>query len=99
MSKFVVALLLGLALVVSATSVVWAEDVKHDGTITKIDGANVTVKTATDSVTMNVDDKTKITVNGSAAKLADLKVGQKVKCTCTKAGTKFTCTVLDATSA
>jgi hypothetical protein len=99
MSKIVVALLMGLALVVSVTAIALAEEVKCDGSITKIEGANVTVKTATESHTMTVNDKTKITVNGSAAKLADLKVGQKVKATCTKEGLKLTCTSIEATSA
>ena len=84
----------------SATAiVVAAEDVKCEGTIAKIDGANVTVKTAAESHTLTVDDKTKVTVNGSAAKPADLKVGQKVKCAGTKEGTKVTCTSIDATGA
>jgi hypothetical protein len=99
MSKIVVALLVGLALVLSVSAIAVAEEVKCDGAITKIEGANVTVKTATESHTLTVDDKTKITVNGSAAKLADLKVGQKVKCTGDKVGTKVTCTAIDATSA
>ena len=99
MSKIALALLMGLALVVSVTSIALAEDVKCEGTIAKIDGASVTVKTATESHTLTVDDKTKVTLNGSAAKLADLKVGQKVKCAGTKEGTKVTCTSIDATSA
>ncbi len=99
MSKFVVALLMGLALVFSVTAVVLAEEVKCEGTIAKIEGANVTVKAAAESHTLMVDAKTKITLDGSAAKAADLKVGQKVKATCNKEGTKLTCTSLEATSA
>jgi len=98
MSKIVVALLMGLALVFSA-SIALAEEVKCDGTIAKIDGATVTVKTATESHTLTVDDKTKITLNGSAAKLADLKVGQKVKCVGNKEGAKVTVVSMDASSA
>jgi phosphate-selective porin len=97
MSKIVVALLMGLALVLSVSAIAIAEEVKCDGTIAKIEGANVTVKTATESHTMTVDDKTKITVAGSAAKLADLKVGQKVKCSANKEGTKVTALSIDAT--
>jgi len=37
-------------------------------------------------------------LDGSAAKVADLKVGQKVKATCTKEGTKLTCVSIEATS-
>jgi Cu/Ag efflux protein CusF len=99
MTRIVVALLMGLALVVSVSAIAWAEDVKCEGTIAKIEGANVTVKAATESHTMTVADTTKITVNGSAAKLSDLKVGQKVKATCSKEGTKLTCTSIEATSA
>ncbi|MCI0359583.1 MAG: hypothetical protein L0211_13995 [Planctomycetaceae bacterium] len=99
MTRIVVALLMGLALVLSVSAIALAEEVKCDGTIAKIEGANVTVKAAVESHTMTVDDKTKITLNGSAAKLSDLKVGQKVKATCNKEGAKLTCLSIDATSA
>jgi hypothetical protein len=99
MSKLVVALLMGLALAIFATAVaVAAEDVKCEGTIAKIDGANLTVKAAAESHTMLTDAKTKVTLDGSAAKFSDLKVGQKVKATCTKEGTKLTCVSIEATS-
>ena len=100
MSKFVVALLMGLALVTFATAIaVAAEEVKCEGKIAKVEGATLTVKTDTESHTMTADAKTKITLDGSAAKASDLKVGQKVKCTCTKDGTKLTCVSIEATSA
>ena len=98
MSKFVVALLGGLALCTFA-AVAMAEEVKCEGTITKVEAAAVTVKTDADSHVLTCDAKTKITLNGSAAKISDLKVGQKVKCVGNKEGTKVTCTSIDATSA
>ena len=100
MSKFVVALLMGLALVISASAIAAAaEDVKCEGTIAKVEGSTVTVKAAAESHTMTADAKTKITLDGSAAKVSDLKVGQKVKCTCVKDGAKLTCVSIEATSA
>lgn len=100
MSKFFACLLMGLALAISATAIAAAaEEVKCEGKIAKIEGANVTVKTDTESHTMTADAKTKITLDGSAAKVTDLKVGQKVKCTCTKDGAKLTCVSIEATSA
>ena len=86
MSKLVICLLMGLALCTMVTAVAYAEEVKCEGTIAKIDGQTVTVKTDAESHIMTADAKTKVTLDGSAAKVTDLKVGQKVKCTCNKEG-------------
>jgi hypothetical protein len=99
MNKLAIALLVGLVVCLVGTTVAFAEDAKCEGTIAKIEGSTVTVKTATDSHTLTCNDKTKVTIDGSPAKLSDLKVGQKVKCTGTKEGDKVTCTVIDASKA
>jgi hypothetical protein len=100
MYKLLIAVVLGLAVCTLATAVaVAAEEVKCEGSITKVDAASVTVKTDTESHVLTINDKTKVTLNGSAAKPADLKVGQKVKCTGQKDGTKVICTSIEATSA
>ncbi|MGE5608099.1 MAG: hypothetical protein ACM359_02490 [Bacillota bacterium] len=66
------------------------------GQIVKVDGSKITVKSkGTDAkeTTITVDDKTKITVDGKSAKLADLKEGQHVKVTPgTSAAKKITAT-------
>jgi hypothetical protein len=59
------------------------------GTISKIDGANITVtprakKGTTDTpadVTFATDDKTTVTVSGDTKAVSDLKVGDKVRVT------------------
>src|SRR4051812_29816624 len=52
------------------------------GTVVKVDGTKLVVstgkKTDAKEVTIETTDKTVITVDGQAAKLADLKPGQKV---------------------
>jgi hypothetical protein len=80
-------------------SVALAEEVKCEGTITKIEGSNVTVKAADAQHEMTLAPATKITLDGKPARASDLKVGFKVKCTCDKEGEKVTCRQLDATSA
>jgi hypothetical protein len=99
MSKLVICWLMGLALCTVVTGVAYAEEVKCEGTIAKIDGQTVTVKTDTDSHVMATDAKTKVTLDGSAAKVTDLKVGQKVKCVGNKEGAKLTCVSIEAKSA
>jgi len=48
------------------------------GTIAKVDGNTVTVKTATGNVDVKLDDKTEITRNNQKALAADLKPGTRV---------------------
>src|SRR5438309_1248596 len=69
-----------LALFVSRVAL--AEEVKCDGTITKIEGEKVTVKSGNQEHHMTVLPATKIILDGKAAKSTDLNVGQQVKCSC-----------------
>src|SRR5437016_14004402 len=49
------------------------------GEVVKVDGTKVTLKTKDNKeVVVTTDDKTEVTIEGNAAKLADLKPGQKV---------------------
>jgi hypothetical protein len=76
-----------------------AEEVKCEGTIMKIEGEKVTVKTPTNQEQeMLVVPATKIMLDGKAAKPTDLKIGQKAKCTCNKEGEKMTCNSIEASS-
>jgi hypothetical protein len=76
-----------------------AEEAKCEGTIAKIDGEQVTVKTASNEEhKMTVVPATKVTLDGKAAKTTDLKTGQKVKCVCNKDGDKMTCNMIEATT-
>jgi hypothetical protein len=51
------------------------------GTVVKVDGANVTVKAADKEVVVATDENTAVTVDGKAAKVADLKAGMAVTVT------------------
>lgn len=48
------------------------------GEVVKVDGNKVTIKTKDKEIVVTTDDKTEVSIEGSAAKLADLKAGQKV---------------------
>ena len=52
------------------------------GEVVKVDGTNLVIKAGTKGevkeVTVATDDKTEVTVDGAAGKLADLKPGMKV---------------------
>lgn len=78
-----------------ASAIAYAEEVKCEGTITKIEGEKVTVQTTKDDHTMTVLPSTKVMVDGKPAKSSDLKVGQKVKCVCNKDGDKMICTMVE----
>jgi hypothetical protein len=84
---------------VVASRVAVADDTKCEGKITKIEGNQISVKTTTEEHQLTVGPATKITVDGKPAKSTDLKVGQRVKCTAEKDGTKLTCTSIEATQA
>lgn len=65
-----------------ATKIAAAVPIVHvNGTITAINGVNITVQTATAPVTFDTDSATVVTVTAKAATLADLKVGMKVTST------------------
>jgi len=48
------------------------------GEVVKIDGNKVTIKNKDKEIVVITDDKTQVTIEGNAGKVADLKVGQKV---------------------
>jgi hypothetical protein len=79
--------------------VAYGEEVNCAGTITKIAGERVDVKTAANQDEhLLVLPATKITLDGKPAKSTDLEVGQLVKCTCNKDGDTMTCTIIEASS-
>jgi ribosomal protein S1 len=100
MIRLTITTLLALALVGAfGTRAALAEEVKCEGTITKIEGEKVTVKTpANQEKQMWVVPATKIMINGKEAKPNELKVGQQVKCTCNKEGNKMTCNMIEVST-
>src|SRR5215212_1639317 len=48
------------------------------GEVVKVEGNKVTIKVKDKEVVIATDDKTQVTIEGTAAKVADLKAGQKV---------------------
>ena len=99
MIRFALTAVVAVALCAVATQVALAEEVKFEGTVAKVEGSNVTIKAADAQHEMALAPATKITLDGKPAKASDLKVGQKVKCTCDKVGDKLTCRTIEATSA
>ena len=100
MSKFAISLLVAaVTLCTLAARVALAEEAKCEGTIAKIEGNNLTVKTADEQHQLTLAPTTKITLDGKPAKSTDLKVGFKVKCTANKEGAKAMCTSVEATTA
>jgi hypothetical protein len=88
-----------VALCALTCQVALAEEFKCEGTVAKVEGANLTVKAADAQHEMTLAPATKITLDGKPARASDLKVGQKVKATCDKVGDKLTCRSIEATSA
>jgi hypothetical protein len=88
MNKMVAVMLAG-ALVLGLVSIVVAADSATAdmlrGKVVKVDGVNLTVKTgrgdAAKEVVVITDDKTAVTLDGKAAKVADLKEGNWVRVT------------------
>jgi hypothetical protein len=99
MGKFIIGLVAAAVIGGYVGRVALAEETKCEGTITKIEGEKVTVKTPTNSEQhMWVVPATKVMLDGKASKTTDLKVGQHVKCTCSKQGDKMTCNMIEASS-
>ena len=48
------------------------------GEVVKVDGNKVTIKAKDKEIVVVTDDKTQVTIEGNAGKVADLKPGQKV---------------------
>ena len=75
------------------------------GTVSGVDGTTVTVTTTnkksgkTKDVKVMTDDKTKVTLDGKEAKLADLKAGQMVSVTPGEGGKDAAASQIEATSA
>lgn len=100
MTRIATLSLVTLALVCTvATRLALAEEAKCEGTIAKIEGNNLTVKTADEQHELTLSPSTKITLDGKPAKSSDLKVGYKVKCTANKEANKAMCTAVEATTA
>src|SRR5262245_852182 len=100
MSRVAFSLLVAVvALCALSARIALAEEVKCEGTIAKIEGNNVTVKTADAQHELTVGPTTRITLDGKAAKASDLKVGFKVRCTADKEGDRATCRSFEATTA
>jgi len=100
MTRIALTSLLAFGLVCMLTArIALAEEVKCEGTIAKIEGNSVTVKTADAEHQLTCTPTTKITLDGKPAKSTDLKVGYKVKCAGNKEGAKAMCTSIDATTA
>jgi hypothetical protein len=96
MFRLAVSLILAVAVLGTvASAVAYAEEVKCEGAITKIEGEKVTVKTDKEDHHLTVLPSTKIMVDGKPAKSSDLKVGQKVKCVAEKQGEKVTCVSIE----
>jgi Cu/Ag efflux protein CusF len=96
MFRIAVSLIVAVAVLGTvASAIAYAEEVKCEGTITKIEGEKVTVKTDKEDHHLNVLPATKIMVDGKPAKSSDLKVGQKVKCVAEKQGDKVTCVSIE----
>jgi hypothetical protein len=100
MSKVAFSLLVAVvALCALSARIAVAEEVKCEGTIAKIEGNNVTVKTADAQHELTAGPATRITLDGKAAKLSDLKPGFKVRCTADKEGDRVACRSIEATTA
>jgi hypothetical protein len=101
MTRLVLSLLVVAALALTGSGLlVAAEDtVTHEGSIVKVDKTQMTIKSADAQQDIGLAPTTKITLDGKAARLEDLKPGFKVKTTCKKEGTKFTAVMVDAKSA
>src|SRR4051812_21055432 len=48
------------------------------GEVVKVEGNKVTIKAKDKEIVVTTDDKTEVMIEGTAAKVADLKAGQKV---------------------
>src|SRR4051812_845061 len=90
MKTWSIVLAMMMALMLSVSVAEAAKGAKPTaGTISKIDGANLTItprakKGTTETpadITVATDDKTTVTVNGETKAVSDLKVGDKVRVT------------------
>ena len=94
-------LLLALAvlMLMSAPAVFAADDVTVEGKVVKAGDGKLTIADKNDKEhTAAVIADTKITCDGKACKLEDLKKDVKVKVTCKKDGDKVTALTIEATT-
>jgi len=100
MFRFAISMAVALAVIGSFTSrAAQAQEAKCEGTISKVEGEKVTVRTTTNEEhQLTVVPSTKVMLDGKAAKPSDLKPGLKVKCTANKEGDKLTCNMIEATT-
>jgi hypothetical protein len=99
MFRFAIALTVAvIGLGAFGSSVLLAEEAKCDGTIAKIEGDLVTVKTVDAQHELTVLPSTNVTLDGKPARTTDLKVGMKVKCTAEKQGEKLNARSVEAMS-
>jgi Cu/Ag efflux protein CusF len=101
---FVLTTVAALAYVAAPAFATIAEDVKatnHNGKVLKVEGTSMTMtdKDGKNKHTHKVPATAAITVDGKAAKLADLKEGMPVKVTMEKQGDKTVVTKIEANSA
>jgi hypothetical protein len=95
---------LGLLVVVSLAlfasgAALAAETVKHEGKIVKVEKDRIFFLENQKEMTVTIGADTKVTVDGKAAKLSDLKAGEHAKLECKKEGTAFHALSIVATKA
>jgi hypothetical protein len=80
MKRLLIAAVVSAVLTLSASSLAAHERYRIIGTVTKLTADEITVKQAKDNalVEMDIDQNTKVTRDGKAAKIADVKVGGSI---------------------
>jgi hypothetical protein len=83
LAKFslMVVLVVGLAGTAHAKKNKGGGDPGVNGTVVKVDGKNLVLKTDAGETTITTDDSTAVVINGTPSKLSDLKADQTVKVT------------------
>jgi hypothetical protein len=73
----------------------WAEEVKVEGSLTKIEGQLITIMNSGQAAQMKIEPATKILMHGKPIESRELKVGQKVRAVGDRSGGQTTCTTLE----
>ena len=95
MVRAIVSTIIGMMVFGLLVNAAAAEEAKCEGAIVKIEGENVTVKSAAGEQQMKVGPGTQITSGGKPVKPMDLKVGQNVKCVCDRREGQMICTTME----
>ena len=95
MFRMIISVLVAAFAVLVVCVAALSEEMKCAGTITKIDGDKITIKTEAQEQEMMIEPATKIVINGKPGAPTDLKVGQKAKCLCDKNEGKTLCTSME----